>query len=348
VTSDYLRPAIRALAGYAPGEQPRGGGFIKLNTNENPYPPSPRVLEAIREALTGDRLRKYPDPVGTAFRQTAGQVLGVDPDAILIGNGSDDVLTIATRAFVPEGGLVVAPTPSYLLYRTLAEIQGARFRAVSFTTDWRLADPWPVPDAHLTLVPNPNSPSGTMLAAAELERLADALTGPLVVDEAYVDFADGHCLHLARRPNVLVTRSLSKSYALAGIRFGFAVGDPALVRELLKVKDSYNCDVLSLAAAAAALEDQDYLRVTCARIRATRARLTGALRALGFTVTPSQANFVWCRRSDRPVKPLYEELKRRRILVRYMDYEGYGDGLRISVGSDEEIDRLLAELATLL
>src|SRR5947208_8146488 len=158
------------MAGYVPGEQPRDGTFIKLNTNENPYPPSPRVFEAIRAALTGDRLRKYPDPTGTAFRQAAGRVLGVDPDAILVGNGSDDILTILTRAFVPEGGLVVSPTPSYLLYRTLAEIQGARFETVPYTADWRLPSPWPVRAADLTFVANPNSPSGTALPLSELDR----------------------------------------------------------------------------------------------------------------------------------------------------------------------------------
>src|SRR5947209_17553197 len=147
---DYFRPNIRAMAGYTPGEQPRESQFVKLNTNENPYPPSPRVLEALRAALTGDRLRKYPDPVGTAFRQTAGRVLGVDPDGILIGNGSDDILTIVTRAFVPEGGRVVSPTPSYLLYRTLAELQGARFLVVPFTADWQLPNPWPIRQAQPT------------------------------------------------------------------------------------------------------------------------------------------------------------------------------------------------------
>src|SRR5438128_8307725 len=142
--SQFLRPAVRAMPGYTPGEQPRDGAFVKLNTNESPYPPSPRVLEAIREAATGERLRKYPDPVGTAFRRAAGRVLGVDPDAILIGNGSDDILTILTRAFVPEGGLVVSPSPSYLLYRTLAELQGAAFRTVPFGADWGVPSPWPV------------------------------------------------------------------------------------------------------------------------------------------------------------------------------------------------------------
>jgi histidinol-phosphate aminotransferase len=337
------------MAGYTPGEQPRADEpYVKLNTNENPYPPSPRVIEAVRRALTGDRLRKYPDPLGTTFCLTAARLHGVDPDAILIGNGSDDILTILTRAFVPEGGLVVSPAPSYLLYRTLAEIQGARFRTVPYTPTWGLPECWPVPEASLTFIANPNSPSGTVVPLSALQSLAEALAGPLVVDEAYADFAEGHALDLTPRPNVVVTRSLSKSYALAGMRFGYAVAGPALVRELVKVKDSYNCDVLSLAAAAAALEDQEYLRATRARILATRARLTDALEGLGFAVSPSQANFVWCRRTDRPVRPLYEELKRRRILVRYMAYEGYGDGLRISVGSEEEINHLLEELGRLV
>ncbi|MCS6850605.1 MAG: histidinol-phosphate transaminase [Gemmataceae bacterium] len=339
----HLRPNIRAMAGYVPGEQPRDGAYIKLNTNENPYPPSPRVLAAIQAAL-GPQLRKYPDPLGTEFRQTAGRVLGIDPDSILIGNGSDDVLTIVTRAFVPEGGLVVSPSPSYVLYRSLAEIQGARFISVPFTPDWRLPRPWPVRNANLTFLANPNSPSGTHLTLAELGPWVAELGGPVVLDEAYVDFADSHGLELVGRFPVIVTRTLSKSYSLAGIRFGFAVADPAVVRELVKVKDSYNCDALSLAAAQAALEDQPYRLQTRARILATRTRLASALQHLGFEVSPSQANFVWARRFDRPVRPIYEELKRRRILVRYMQYEGYGDGLRITVGTDEEIDQLLAAL----
>jgi histidinol-phosphate aminotransferase len=211
-----------------------------------------------------------------------------------------------------------------------------------------LPEPWPIRGANLTLVANPNSPSGTCNSDDELIRLGIQLDGPLVIDEAYVDFADRHCLHLASRPGVVVTRSLSKSYALAGIRFGYAVADPALVREFIKVKDSYNCDALSLEAARAALEDQDYLRTTRSQILATRTRLAAALGKLGFDVTPSQANFVWCRRADRPVKPMYEEFKRRMILVRYMVYDGYGDGLRISVGTDAEVDRLLQELTKLV
>jgi histidinol-phosphate aminotransferase len=337
------------MKGYTPGEQPRDGEFIKLNTNENPYPPSPRVFEALREALTGDRLRKYPDPVGTHVRQVAGRVLNVDPDGILIGNGSDDVLTIVTRAFVPDGGLVVSPTPSYLLYRTLAELQGARLQTVPYTADWNLPEPWPVGRADLTFVANPNSPSGTQVSTAALDRLRASLRGPLVVDEAYVDFDEEDALGLVRSgKGVIVTRTLSKSYCLAGIRFGFLVADPALVGELIKVKDSYNCDVLSQVAAAAALEDQAYLRATRAKILATRERLARELARLGFAVTPSRANFVWCRHPARPVKPVYEELKKRRILVRYMDYGEHGDGLRVSVGTDAEVDRLLEELGRML
>ncbi len=342
-----VRSNILAMAGYAPGEQPRDGDFIKLNTNENPYPPSPRVFEAIRAALTGDRLRKYPEPLGHTFRQRAARVLGIDPDSILIGNGSDDLLTIITRAFVPEGGLIASPTPSYSLYRSLAEIQGARFECIPFMPNWQLPRIWPVSGANLTFLPNPNSPSGTMVSHDSIMRLAAQSGCPLIVDEAYVDFADTNGLKLASK-SIIVTRTLSKSYALAGIRFGYAVADPAVIRELIKVKDSYNCDVLSLAAAAAALEDQDYLRETRAKILATRSRLFDALASLGFQVTPSQANFVWCRRADRPVKPIYEELKTRKILVRYMNYAGYGDGLRISVGTDAEIDRLLQELKSIL
>ncbi len=332
------------MAGYTPGEQPRADDIVKLNTNENPYPPSPRVLAAIEEVLHNDRLRKYPDPLGTHFRQTAGRVLGVDPESILIGNGSDDILTIITRAFVPEGGLVVSPTPSYLLYKTLAEIQGARFEGVPFAADWSLPRPWPKVKANLTLVPNPNSPSGTLVPVKALEQLAGELQGPLVIDEAYVDFASGHALALAKLPNVIVTRSFSKSYSLAGLRFGFAVAAPALVRELVKVKDSYNCDALSLAGAAAALEDQEYFRATRAKIVATRQRLEKDLAKLGFAVVPSQANFVWATREDSPVQPIFAELKKRNILVRFMDYGDHGAGLRVSVGTDHEIDHLLAEL----
>jgi histidinol-phosphate aminotransferase len=340
-----FRPAIQAMHGYVPGEQPKGDDVVKLNTNENPYPPSPKALAAIEAAFRSDRLRKYPEPLGDAFRRAAGTALGIDPESVLIGNGSDDVLTVLTRSFVPEGGLIASPTPSYLLYKTLADIQGARFEGVPFLRGWQLPEPWPISGANLTFVANPNSPSGTVVTNEALEKLAGQLSGPLVVDEAYADFAETNALDLVRRlPNVIVTRTLSKSYSLAGLRFGFAVAAPELVREFNKVKDSYNCDMLSLVGAAAAIEDQTHLHIHRQKILATRTRLADGLRGLGFDVVPSSANFVWATRRDRPVHPIFLDLKRRNILVRYMNYGEHGDGLRITVGTDAEIDRLLDEL----
>jgi len=341
---DFVRPNILRMRGYEPGEQPQEGDYLKLNTNENPYPPSPRVLEALRQAIHGDRLRKYPDPVGRQFRETAARVLGVPAEAILIANGSDDALTIITRTLVPENGRVLFPSPSYLLYETLASIQAATWCTIPFTPQGDL-DPDQVPaNVHLTYIPNPNSPTGTVVPRSRLERWPT----PLVIDEAYADFAEENCLHLPlKNDRVIVTRSLSKSYSLAGIRFGFAVASPELTRQFYKVKDSYNCDALSLVAATAALEDQEYMRQNVARIRATRQRITPILRDLGFFVPESQANFVWCRHRERPARWLYEQLKARRILVRYMSYPET-DGLRITIGTDADMDRLLDELRRLV
>ena len=341
-------PHIDRMAGYAPGEQPQDGGFIKLNTNENPYPPSPRALEAIRHAV-GDRLRLYPDPVGTAFRAAAARLHGVESDMILAGNGSDDLLTIITRAFAGPGDPVLCPTPSYILYRTLVELQDAREVAVEYSPAWNV-DPSAFANARarLAFLANPNSPSGTALTPGEVGRLAETFPGMLVVDEAYADFAAEHCAGLvATHPNVIVTRSFSKGYSLAGLRLGYLIARPEVVAGLIKVKDSYNCDALSLAGGAAALEDHEYLAETRSRILATRTRLTAAMRALGYQVPESQANFVWCT-GGPPAAEIYQRLKERRILVRLMRYPGHPDGLRITVGTDHEIDQLLSTLRGLL
>jgi histidinol-phosphate aminotransferase len=337
------------MSGYTPGEQRNDADVVKLNTNENPYPPSPRVVAALQAALTADKLRKYPQPLADDFRRVAAQHFGLEPQCFLVGNGSDDLLTILTRTFVPQGGCLAAPMPGYLLYRTLADIQGARFLAVPFTADWQLPQPWPAPHAHLTFLANPNSPSGTVVNRDAIRHLAQLLApAPLVVDEAYADFAEHNALELFHElPNLIITRSFSKSYSLAGLRIGFAMARPEWIREMIKVKDSYNCDALSLAAAIAALQDQEYFQQIRAKIRASRSRLAEALTTLGFQVTPSQANFLWCRRTDRPLRPIADALARHNILVRYMNYDGY-DGLRISIGTDAEIDRLLAALRCIL
>jgi histidinol-phosphate aminotransferase len=347
---NYFRPDIERMAGYVPGEQPQGGKFIKLNTNENPYPPSPAVARAIHEAME-QGLARYPDPLGTAFRLRAAELVGVGPDWILCGNGSDDLLTIVTRALVGTGELLRLPYPSYILYASLAEIQGARWEEVPFADDWQLPREFaaPVDGLKLAFLTNPNSPTGTMVSRAQIRQIADQLPCPLLIDEAYVDFAEFNCVDLVREnEKILVSRSLSKSYALAGLRFGYLVAQPQMIREFYKVKDSYNCDTLSIAGATAAIDDEEWLRENHARVLATRLRLTNGLRQLGFAVIESQANFVWCEHSNRSARELYEDLKRERILVRYMNYPRWRDGLRISVGTDAQIDALLTMLQTMV
>ncbi len=348
--TDFVRPEIGAMQGYVPGEQPPPGKFIKLNTNENPYPPSPAAVRAIVD-VAERALARYPDPLGTAFRMRAADVLGVPPDWILCGNGSDDILTIVTRALVGQGDLLRLPYPSYILYRTLAELQGARFEQVHFAsrlaTDTRLHAH--APRLHLVFLPNPNSPSGTVVLPDQVLEVAQRLPCPLLVDEAYADFAETNCVALvAKCPKIMVARTLSKSYSLAGLRFGFLVAQPSLIAELVKVKDSYNCDALAIAGATAAMGDQAWRTENRGRILATRHRMEQALRVLGFTVVPSQANFVWCTHSERPLQPVYEKLKASHVLVRYMNYPEWGEGLRISVGTDEQIDACVDLLKAIL
>jgi len=345
--SDNLRHAVAAMSGYTPGEQLNSPDIIKLNTNENPYPASPKVVEAI-EAAAKAGLQRYPSAMAQPFREAASDMFGIDPESVLCGNGSDDILTILTRAFVGEGELLRFPRPSYILYGTLAEIQGARSEQIPFESDWSLPDSFGSTSDGLKLVylPNPNSPSGTVVSREAILELADRLPCPLVVDEAYADFADFNCLDLSfENEKILVTRTLSKSYGLAGLRFGFLVAQPDVVRELIKVKDSYNCDSLSIAAATAAVRDQDWLQENRTRVLETRNVLTSGMKRLGFDVVDSQANFTWNTHGSVPLKPIYEHLKSLDILVRYMDYPGWGEGLRISVGTDEQIEKCLDRIA---
>ncbi len=347
----YVRPDVESMAGYTPGEQPHGGKFIKLNTNENPYPPSAAAMRAIA-AVSPQSLMRYPDPLAGAFRIRAAEIHfnvlpEISPDWILCGNGSDDILTIVTRALVGAGETLRLPYPSYVLYKTLAQIQGARFQEVRFAADWSLPDDFSAPASGLKLafLPNPNSPTGTTVSPGRILEIAERLPCPLLVDEAYADFANENCLSLvARCDRIMVSRTLSKSHALAGLRFGYLVAHPRLVEQFVKVKDSYNCDALSIAAATAAIDDQAWLAETRAKVIATRGRLTQGLAELGFKVVPSQANFVWAVHEKHSAKTIYERLKTSGVLVRYMNYAGWGDGLRISVGTDGQIDALLGLL----
>ncbi|QDU88457.1 Histidinol-phosphate aminotransferase [Pirellulimonas nuda] len=339
------------MSGYTPGEQPpRASKVIKLNTNENPYPPSPKVAEAIRGALESG-LQRYPDPHATAFRMQAAELLGVEPDWILCGNGSDDILTIVVRTFVDAGQVIRFAAPSYVLYDTLASLQGAMADVVRYEPDWTLGYRFAqtVDGLRLAILANPNSPSGTMLPPGEVAAIADALPCPLLVDEAYVDFAQTSCVDLVRtNERIMVSRTLSKSYALAGLRFGFIVAQPQVVEQLQKVKDSYNCDALSIAGATAAISDQDWLRANVARVRASRSRLSDELQQMGFGLSESEANFVWATHPTASHEELYLTLKAQGLLVRYMRFPHWGDGLRVSVGTDDQIDALLGLLRELV
>ena len=344
-----FRPAIDTLDAYVPGEQPPGGAaVVKLNTNENPYPPSPRALAALRD-IDAETLRRYPQPFADAFRQGAAEVLDIDPAWILVGNGSDDLLTMLFRAVTGAGRAAAYPAPTYVLYRTLAAIQGAPVREIPFDEEFRLpADALADAGAALTIVANPNSPSGTAATVEQLAGLAERTSGVLAVDEAYAAFADGSALDLVRRSDrVIVLRTLSKSHGLAGLRLGFGVAHPDLLSGLAKVKDSYNVDAVAAAVGAAAIRDVAYTRETVERIRATRARLGRALSDRGFRVWPSQANFVLARPADGDARRLYEGLRERGVLVRYFAEPGLADKLRITVGTDEQTARLLSALADL-
>ncbi len=339
---NFVRPEIDALTGYVPGEQPTEAGVIKLNTNENPYPPSPAVLEALRERV-GPGLRFYPHPSGAGLRRAVGEVYGVDPDAVFLGNGSDEILSLLIRTVVEPGDALAAPDPSYSLYPTLARINGARHIGVPFTADYRLPDAWPT--ARLTFLANPNSPSGTFLAPEEVAHFAGRIDGLLVVDEAYVDFADTDCMSLVQRcHNVVVVRTFSKSFSLAGLRLGFAVGPVELIEGMNKVKDSYNVNQLALAAGEAALASIDWMRENVTRIRKTRERLAAALREQGLFVYPSGANFVLVRVGPH-APDLQRALARRRVLVRYLDHSRTRDCLRVTIGTDTEADRFLEALS---
>jgi histidinol-phosphate aminotransferase len=334
------------MAPYVPGEQPGPGEkVIKLNTNENPYPPSPRVLETIRN-LDPEHLRRYPSPKADGFRAAAARVHGVSEDMILAGNGSDEILAIAIRTFLAPGDILAYPDPTYSLYPVLAESCENRVVTVGWETGWHL----PIAalrdsGARAIFFANPNAPTGTMVEPARVRELAETFDGLLLVDEAYVDFADDNCLALVRElPNVMICRTFSKGYSLAGLRFGYGIAAPALIAEMTKVKDSYNCDAISILAATAAIEDQGYARGTWQAVRSERARLTRELGARGWDVIPSQTNFLLATCPGGKAAETYLALKKQRILVRYFDKLGLDDKLRITVGTKEQNDALLGAL----
>lgn len=346
----YFRPAVEAMVGYIPGEQPKPGTpIIKLNTNENPYPPSPAAIEVLR-SLDSEWLRRYPNPFANDFRQAISEVLKVPIDWIIAGNGSDEILSVIVRACAEKQRKVVYPTPTYVLYRTLAQMQPADIIEIPYGENNRL----PIEDlveanGAVTFIASPNSPSGHLVPLAELRQLAAKLSGILLVDEAYVDFAEETALPLVNEfENVMISRTLSKGYSLAGLRLGFGIANPHLLSGLFKVKDSYNIDAIACAVGAAAMRDQAYKNECAEKVKASRVKLSVDLKQLGFQVPDSQGNFLFVTPPSNHTESIYLALKERGILVRYFKQPGLDDKLRITVGTDEQNQTLIEALIHLI
>jgi histidinol-phosphate aminotransferase len=349
MTLPWLRPNVAALHPYVPGEQPQEPGWIKLNTNENPHL-LPQVVQAVAEAAT-EAIRLYPDPLCGDLRRALGERYGLPPEGILCANGSDELLTLVVRAVAGEGDRVSFPDPSYSLYETLARIQNAFPVAVPLGPAWEL----PVAGlaaagARLTLVANPNAPTGTPYTLDELDDLARRVEGLLVVDEAYVDFGGETALPLVgRRENVVVLRTMSKAFGLAGMRLGYAFGTPEVVTALRAVQDSYPVDRLAQAAGIAALTYFEAGMANCREIAARRERYGALLRErFGWTVWPSATNFLLVETGSVPARTVFEGLRRHKVLVRYFAHPRLAGALRISIGSEAEMATLVQALEQLL
>jgi histidinol-phosphate aminotransferase len=347
----FWSPVVHTLSPYVPGEQPRQDGIVKLNTNENPYPPSPRVERAIAAAT--DRLRLYPDPGATRLREAIASRYGVRPEEVFVGNGSDEVLAHTFQALLRHDAPLLFPDITYSFYPVYSGLYGVAYEEVPLDAAMRieLAD-YRRPCSAI-LLPNPNAPTGIALSRGEIEALLIEHPDQLVViDEAYVDFGGESAVPLvARYDNLLVVQTLSKSRALAGLRVGFAIGQRPLIEALERVKDSFNSyplGGLAQAGAIAAIEDETWFAETRRRIIASRKRLVRDLSELGFEVLPSAANFVFARHPGHRGGELFAKLREQGVLVRHFRKPRIEDFLRITVGTDEQCGRLIAVLRSLI
>lgn len=354
----YERKAIANMAGYVPGKQPADRGAIKLNTNENPFPPADAVLaEAGR--IDAEALRRYPPPTADGLREVLAATHGVALEQVIAVNGGDELLRLAITTFVEPGGAIGVVEPSYSLYPVLAQIHGSPLVQVAAPTDWSLPEDlavqWRAGGAALGFVVNPHAPSGRLASVAEISALARAFDGVLVVDEAYVDFVDPAQVHdlvplLASADNVLLLRSLSKGYSLAGLRVGYGLGAASLIAPMLhKTRDSYNVDAIAQRLARVAIEQRAEAARGWRLVREERARLSERLRALGCELPASESNFVLARLPERvDASMVQRKLAERGVLVRYFDAPRLRDCLRITIGTAEQNERLLAELTPLV
>lgn len=344
----YFRENIDGMDGYTPGEQPKDMRYIKLNTNENPYPPSPAVAKALK-SFCSDRLRLYPDPMACELRKTIADIFGLKSENIIVGNGSDDILTITTRAFAGENDSIACFEPSYSLYPVLAGLQDCRCIRIPLRFDGDFSIPAntieKAKSAKLFYIARPNAPTGTLFPIEEIRKICRKFKGVVFVDEAYADFADDNCVGLLSEfPNLIVGRTLSKSYSLAGLRLGYALASGRIIEGMMKVKDSYNVGMLVQTVATAALKDRRYFNETRRKICRTREFLAKSLGAKGFTVCKSQSNFIFAAPPDNDGEGLYKRLKANGILVRYFRGPVTGRYVRITVGTDSEIKTLLKNI----
>ena len=342
---------IAEITPYVPGEQPQGEGWIKLNTNENPYPPSPRAVAAMMTAGQA-RMPLYPDPRSTELRQALSNRFGVPVEGTFVGNGSDEILAMAFRAFFQRDGELLFPDVTYSFYPVYARFWDIPFRMIPLRSDYSIAPEDYTGSASGIIFPNPNAPTAMPLARSTVQALAEAHPECVVlVDEAYVDFGAESAIPLLERcPNIVVVQTLSKSWSLAGLRVGFAIAHPTLISALERVRDSFNSytvDRIAQIGAAAALSDDAWFRETTARIVATRDLFVADLKSLGFDVLPSAANFVFAAHPKWSAKELLERLREHKILVRAFHGPRLERHARISIGTDVQMKQLVDVLRAL-
>ncbi len=339
---------IQELEAYVPGEQPKDRRYIKLNTNENPYPPSPKAVAAMESAI-GEAMRLYPDPECTELVEAIAKRYGIKKEQVFVGNGSDEVLAMCFPAFFDSDSAILFPDITYSFYPVYAELYQVPYTTVPLNDDFTVpVEAFLAPNGGV-IIANPNAPTGIELPLEAIESIAAGNPDSVViVDEAYVDFGGVSTLPLIEKyPNVLVVRTTSKSYSLAGLRVGWAMGDPNLIAALNTVKNSinsYTLDRVAIAGGAAAIEDEGYFNSCCEKVIATRERSIAALRELGFRCLPSATNFIFAEPEGISAEELFKKLRERGVLVRYFKKPRISSFLRISVGTDEEMEALVAAI----
>lgn len=338
-----VRKNIENMSGYVPGEQPKGlSRIIKLNTNENPYPPSPEAKKTL-ETFDWQRLNRYPDPVGQALREEIAAYHGVTPDMIICANGSDDILTIVSRCFIDPDHALACPDPTYSLYVSLAALQDAPCIRIPLLEGFDLPEDFEeqAKGASIIMLARPNAPTGNLYPKERMERLCETFDGAVFIDEAYADFSADNCAEFVKKyPNVIISRTFSKSRSLAGLRFGYAIAQPELIAQLMKAKDSYNISMLTQAVALAVFRDQAYLAKTVQAVKDSREALVKGLQEAGFKTVPSETNFVFAMPPDGDGERFFKFLRTKNIIVRYFPGAVTGKYVRITVGLPEEMDAL--------